>query len=278
MTPLSRSKAAVDVIRALAREPVRTLRLLNKLPFALRGLLLTDAWRNEPTGAVPAAAEQHGPLRRHFEAHREGPGIWKWLHYFELYERHLQRFVGRPVNVLEIGVFSGGSLGMWHEYFGAGCTVYGVDIEPACRAYAGERTKVLIGDQGDRDFWRRVRAEVPRFDVVIDDGGHTPEQQIVTLEEVLPYMSPGGVYVCEDVVGDNNGFGTYTRTLASELNTARSMNRTEQTGELWIPPTPFQADIHSIHFYPLVCVIEKHRVPVERFAAPRHGTTWEPFL
>jgi len=278
MTPIVRAKSTLEVLHALAKEPRRTLSLLNKLPFALRGLLLADGWAPTMQRATNGELEHSGQLRAHFEANREGPGIWKWLHYFDIYERHLKRFVGREVRILEVGVYSGGSLDMWHAYFGPHCHVYGVDIEPACVAYAKERTHVLIGDQADRRFWQRVREEVPRFDIVIDDGGHEPEQQIVTLEELLPHMNPGGVYLCEDIVGHNNAFATYALALTKALNEASTMQRAESGLELSISPTPFQAEVHSMHFYPLVCVIEKNRAAVDRFSAPKHGTSWQPYL
>lgn len=41
-------------------------------------------------------------------------------------------------NVLEVGVYSGESLEMWHSYFGEGSHIYGVDIEPACKAYESD--------------------------------------------------------------------------------------------------------------------------------------------
>lgn len=43
-------------------------------------------------------------------------------------------------------------------------------------------------------------------------------------------------------------------------------------------PEPFQRAIHSVHCYPFMVVIEKAEASVDRFAAPRHGTEWEPFL
>jgi hypothetical protein len=278
MTPFSRgSKLAVDIVRSLARDPARTLHLLENLPFALRGLQMAERWQTTGTNGANGAGSEAGRLRRYFDAHQAGPGIWKWLHYFELYERHFAPFVGRELNVLEIGVYSGGSLGMWREYFGPRCNVYGVDIEPACRAYEGERTRILIGDQSDRTFWQRLRTEVPRFDIVVDDGGHLPEQQIVTLEEVLPHMNPGGVYVCEDVSGQFNAFSAYVRSLTDRLNSADPVAK-GTNGDLSVETTPFQAAIHSVHFYPFVCVIEKRANRLERLSAPKHGTSWEPFL
>ena len=94
---------------------------------------------------------------------------------------------------LEIGVFSGGSLRMWREYFGAKALVYGVDIESACCIYKNEFTRIFIGDQGDRQFWRMFKAKVPQIDVVIDDGSHIPSDQITTFKELFPAVTPGGV-------------------------------------------------------------------------------------
>ena len=36
--------------------------------------------------------------------------IHKWIHYFDIYEKHLSRFIGKAPVVLEIGVYKGGSL------------------------------------------------------------------------------------------------------------------------------------------------------------------------
>ena len=57
------------------------------------------------------------PLETYFR-NNQGRLIHKWLHYFDIYDRHLSRFRGQDVHVVEIGVAGGGSLGMWREYFG----------------------------------------------------------------------------------------------------------------------------------------------------------------
>jgi hypothetical protein len=95
------------------------------------------------------------PLRDYFDANQVGPGIWKWKHYFDAYHRHVAKYVGDPVHIVEIGVYSCGSLPMWRTYFGPDAFVYGVDIDPACRVHPGERVAVFIGDQADRSFWFR---------------------------------------------------------------------------------------------------------------------------
>jgi hypothetical protein len=116
---------------------------------------------------------------------------------------------------LEIGVYSGGSLDIWRNYFGPKAIIYGVDIAPDCRTYENDGIKIFIGDQADRSFWREFRRGVPTLDIVIDDGGHQPEQQIASLEELLPFLRPGGVYFCEDVHGMYNEFASYVLAWAT---------------------------------------------------------------
>jgi len=210
------------------------------------------------------------PLGDYFQHHTEGPGIWKWEHYFQIYERHFAKFVGRPVNILEIGIYAGGSLPMWRQYFGAQCHVYGIDIEPACKAYATEYITVSIGDQADRKFWQSLN--LPPIDIVIDDGGHQPEQMIVTLEETLPMMSPEGVYLCEDIHGSDNEFLAYTYGLIQRLNAARFV---EGDAALNVQSVGLQRAVHGIHAYPFCVVIE--RGGYENLKAPRRGSEWQPF-
>src|ERR1700691_5478614 len=72
----------------------------------------TAAWPHLPTVAPEASS-----LQPYLDGHEEGPGIWKWQHYFPIYDRHFAKFKGREVHVVEIGIYSGGSLGMWRHFF-----------------------------------------------------------------------------------------------------------------------------------------------------------------
>ena len=169
-----------------------------------------------PVDVRPSAPDLDGEpnaLRSYFEAHHEGRGIYKGRHYFDVYVRHLAQFVGRKVVVVEVGVYSGGSLEMWKHYFGENATIHGVDIQEACRVYDGDGVPIHIGDQGDREFWKQFKEDVPFIDVLIDDGGHEANQMRVTFEELFPVMRPGGVYICEDIV--SNAFLAYLSGLAS---------------------------------------------------------------
>jgi hypothetical protein len=206
-------------------------------------------------------------LEAYFDSHVSGLGIWKWRHYFQIYDRHLSKFRGADVHLLEVGVYSGGSLGMWRSYLGENAHVYGVDIEPACRAYEDEGIKVLIGDQADREFWQHFKQEVPRLDVVIDDGGHQAFQQIATLESLLPHLQPGGVYICEDIASFSNRFLSYLDGFARNL----------YLGDGTWTANELQRLVDSVHSYPYVSVIERRAAVLGHFESVKHGTEWARF-
>jgi hypothetical protein len=163
-------------------------------------------------------------------------------------------------------VLGGGSLEMWRAYLGPDARVTGVDVDPECRALAPEGAEILIGDQGDREFWQSYLATSPRIDVVIDDGGHRPEQQAVTLESLLPRIEPQGVYICEDVSQPWNPFHAFVDGLARPLNVVSGPYRDS-------PANPLQQHVASVHRYPLIVVIEKPSAPPV-FQPTQHGSVW----
>ena len=167
---------------------------------------------------------------------------------------------------------------MWKRYFGPQCRIYGVDIEAACKAYEDETVQVFVGDQADRSFWKSFKEQVPFVDIIIDDGGHKSAQQIVTLEELLPHLRPGGVYLCEDMHGEFNGFACYINGFSHHLSACGASPDNGSKDRQACKATPFQSAIHSVHLYPYVTVIEKTDAPIAEFAAPKHGTQWQPFF
>ncbi len=282
----NKMKASLEMLRSFVRQPRLGRRFLRTLPFAFSGVVYAQNWGpsvpdriSGPCSGSESVPESSNPLRAYFDSHTEGRGIWKLVHYFDIYHRHFGKFVGREVHVLEVGIYSGGSLEMWKEYFGPKCQVYGVDIQEACKVYEDERTKIFVGDQADRAFWKLFKEQAPAIDIIIDDGGHQTEQQIVTLEEMLPHLRPGGVYLCEDTLGAYNGFAAYAQALADNLNKFVWKSNGDEAGRLYsASTTEFQKAIRSIHLYPFVTVIEKADSPADEFIAPRHGTQWQPFL
>lgn len=135
----------------------------------------------------------------------------KWDSYFEVYERHLNRFVDTNPTIVEIGVQGGGSIEMWRKYFGEGAKIYGIDIDPRITQHADKydsNVQFVIGNQGSINFWKSFFDTVGPADIIIDDGGHTMDQQKTSFIHGFPNVRCGGVYICEDIQ-TNYGFPHY---------------------------------------------------------------------
>jgi cephalosporin hydroxylase len=236
----------------------------------IRDLIGASKPGKKDVDAATPSSDAVNPLAEYFY-NNPGPGACKWHHYFEIYHRHLQKYRQRSPVVVEIGVAMGGSLPMWHHYFGPGTRVVGVDIDPACRQFEGDGTTVLIGDQGDRAFLASLREQVPHIDILIDDGGHTMVQQIATFEELYPHVDASGTYVCEDMhtsLWPNFGGGyrregtflEYSKGLVDKLSAWHSRDPAKLTTDAFTLMT------YSMSFYDSVVVMEKRSMePPKQF-------------
>ena len=195
--------------------------------------------------------------------------IHKWTHYFEIYDRHFSRFRGTDVHLVEIGVYHGGSLQMWRDYFGPNAKIIGIDIDPRCKEFEEEGIEIIIGNQEDRNFLANLREKLPRIDILLDDGGHTVRQQIVSFEELFSHVSENGVYLCEDLHTSywseygggfrySESFIEYSKKLIDSLNAWHS----KDPGSFRV--TDFTRSAYSMDYYGSILVIEKRPVAVPR--------------
>lgn len=248
----------------------RNIRMLAVLPKFLAGKSLEIRAKQKQGRRARSA----NPFEKFFYRRKKGPGIWKWTHYFPIYERHLLPLAQTKPALLEIGIFSGGSLDMWKSVMGPGTRVAGLDIHPACLAYKKNGFEIFVGDQSRAGVWRRIFGRMRRLDIVIDDGSHLPRDQIATFEAVFPCLEPGGVMIFEDVHGEGNLFAAYCRGLATQLNHVNPLDGTFET----LRSNSVQQYVRSISFYPFVVVIERNLRPKRRLVSLKNGTQWAPFF
>jgi hypothetical protein len=103
-------------------------------------------------------------------------------------------------NILEIGIFEGGSHRMWHDYF-SNATIYGIDITlDYCKEeyVNSERIKLFVGKQEDKEFLDNSFKDVT-FDLIVDDGSHFGKHQQLSFLYLWPRLKSGGYYIIEDL-------------------------------------------------------------------------------
>jgi hypothetical protein len=175
------------------------IRAASMLPILM---VLASACADAPPAApaaqplpVKPAPPAIGLLSAVATATDKGPG---GHNYTELYERLFFPWRDEPIKIFEIGVASGGSLKMWEAYFPQ-ARIFAVDILPKSEFDTG-RVKTLIADQAKRDqLQAAIDAAGGDIHILIDDGGHSMEQQQVSLGFLFKFVRPGGYYVIEDV-------------------------------------------------------------------------------
>ncbi len=191
-----------------------------------------------------------------------GHAIHKWTHYFPAYERHLARYVDRPVLLLEIGCGEGGSLQMWKRYFGAQAQVVGIDLREECVAYADSQIAVRIGHQADVAFLDQVLAQFGVPDVIIDDGSHVMQDMSASFRHLYPRMDRNGVYIVEDMHTCYwPEFGGGLRREGSFMELCKSLldNLNADLSRGAVTPDAFTATTLSMHFYDSMVVFERGR-------------------
>jgi cephalosporin hydroxylase len=117
--------------------------------------------------------------------------------YLRKYERLFRPFRDLPITVLEIGVFDGGSLHLWEDYFSR-ATIVGIDINPDCKKYEGGRRIVEIASQADETVMKMIGTRYEPT-IIIDDGSHRADHILSSFESLYPTLKSGGIYIVEDM-------------------------------------------------------------------------------
>lgn len=203
------------------------------------------------------------PLEEYFQ-NNKGHLIDKWVHYFDVYHKYFSQFRGKKITLLEFGVANGGSLQMWKDYFGANARIIGVDIDKRCKNLEEEQIEIYIGDQESRYFLKNLIKQTGPLDIVIDDGGHFMNQQIITFEEVFCAVKNGGIFVTEDLHSSywkefnggykkNGTFIEYSKNLIDQIQAWHSRDQRLKINDR-------TRTLKGIHIYNGIIVFEKNNI------------------
>lgn len=194
--------------RKIIKSLLRTV-LPRRLLEALRTVAGRSNYAPVDLGSFTAASHEvkagpdAGPIELAYFRH-QGNLIHKWHHYLPLYDRYFAPLIARADNktirFLEIGVSHGGSLQLWREKFGKKAVIFGIDINPKCAKFDGERgIQIRIGSQADPNFLTKVVAEMGGVDIILDDGSHHAAHMRKSFDVLYPLLADGGIYVIEDL-------------------------------------------------------------------------------
>ena len=171
--------------------------------------------------------------------------------YFLAYEEIFKKYIDKKITFIEVGVLHGGSLFMWREYFGPKARIIGIDLDPAAKELEKHGFEIFIGSQSDKFFWENFYSKIGKIDILLDDGGHVNDQQIITLNEAINNTNDGGVIVVEDThtsylrsFGNpsKHSFINYSKFLVDAVNSRFTDTNIKMNNN-------FNKKIYSINFY-----------------------------
>lgn len=129
--------------------------------------------------------------------------------YLDTYEELFRNKKDADVNILEVGIYNGGSIKLWRDYFAKG-HVYGIDVihrqhpliqEPSILA---DPCITLYTETNayNEEFVNSTLAPI-KFDFLIDDGPHILESVQFFVKYYLPLLKDDGILIVEDVQNEN---------------------------------------------------------------------------
>lgn len=166
--------------------------------------------------------------------------------YTPVYEHYFAPLRDEPIQLLEIGVNTGGSMIMWLEYFMKG-KVIGVDIMPKTRPPISDRYRFIHGDQNSIPFWNSVIPTIGKLDIVIDDGSHIAGHIENSFRSLWPTLKSGGYYCIEDLGAAYNP-EAQTPGIGNHLHFIKDFIDHINLG---------RAGVDSLHFYRELAILRK---------------------
>jgi hypothetical protein len=118
--------------------------------------------------------------------------------YLPVYEQLFSPFRDTCKNLLEVGVFDGGSIKLWEDYFPK-ANIYGLDLDLRRNKFTPRthRVHILQADAYSPSVVGKFEPE--SFDAVIDDGWHTLDSMCLFAALYINFVRPGGYLIIEDL-------------------------------------------------------------------------------
>jgi FkbM family methyltransferase len=123
--------------------------------------------------------------------------------YLSTYDKLFFPYKNKNIDLLEIGIYSGESLKLWNKYFTNKSNIYGIDIDLS--HLSGDvlnKENITVINKNINHLSTKLFSDM-LFDIVIDDGSHSKEDQIYFYEFFKNKLKPGGILIIEDIADYN---------------------------------------------------------------------------
>jgi cephalosporin hydroxylase len=124
--------------------------------------------------------------------------------YLPLYQTLLERKKETAKNVLEVGIYHGGSIKLWSDFF-TNATVYGLDIMNNTLVWEGIQNNDKIKLYTSYDAYDEITFKLNflckgiKFDFMLDDGPHSLDSMKKFIKLYSQIMTDDGILIIEDV-------------------------------------------------------------------------------
>jgi len=112
------------------------------------------------------------------------------------YEQAFTPLRDLPLQILELGVWQGGSLELWNAYY-TQAQIWGIDVNPLRHKPESQRIHFVRKDAYTPECLNLFQDGT--LDVIIDDGPHTLASQQWVLEHYMSKLAPSGLLIIEDI-------------------------------------------------------------------------------
>jgi len=115
--------------------------------------------------------------------------------YLDVYSELFTPFKDKPINLIEIGIYLGGSLRLFEEWF-TQANIVGYDVTLEYMVVHPSKSKIIV--KNCLDFTLDEFKDYPPH-IIIDDASHIVENQLKIVEICYPQLQPGGMLIIEDI-------------------------------------------------------------------------------
>ena len=143
-----------------------------------------------------------------------------WHNYTEKYYEIFESIKNKPMNIFELGLGTnftdtpsnmgvngkpGASLYGWREYF-KNSKIFGADIDKRI-LFKSDNIETFYCDQKNptdiKNMWENELLKNITFDIIIDDGLHEYEANIIFFENSIHKLNKGGFFIIEDLLNES---------------------------------------------------------------------------